>query len=403
MALSEAGHTDLAFASIMAETMPSYGYMLANGSTTTWEGWFFSDSTFSHDHPAFGSVEVYMMQALGGIQPHPAANGFDHVLIKPRPPANLSHFAAHYNSIRGMIAVEWAWVEAHDETPGARKLQLSVELPPNVMADVFVPTASGTTVVHGSRETSARPGHETTVFQRWSGVHQFTSWARLLKTDDSIDIDGAPFNNENFIIKKRKNATNSHRLVKPISRSEDASQGPARATVTTHARWLMLRNFSGEEIVDVTAFGARGDGKNDDTASIQAALDAGVGKLVFFPHTGRSESQDAAYVISATLETNKDGPVAILGGAGTEEAVFIVWNGPTNGTMLRWNSGWSRMTGINLYSGSSLPGIIMHIGYNPSRTAVVSIEDVEFEQGVFGGGEYRVSNIKTLSGMYINH
>eukprot|EP01050_Picozoa_sp_SAG11_P018290 SAG11_NODE_2742_length_3021_cov_2.505476_2_plen_380_part_00 len=90
--------------------------------------------------------------------------------------------------------------------------------------------------------------------------------------------------------------------------------------------------------------------------------------------------------------------MAILGGAGTEEAVFIVWNGPTNGTMMRWNSGWSRMTGINLYSGSSLPGIILHIGYNPSKTAMVSIEDVEFEHCVFGGGEFRVNNISSLSG-----
>ena len=45
-----------------------------------------------------------------------------------------------------------------------------------------------------------------------------------------------------------------------------------------------------------------------------------------------------AYIITATLETDKNGPVAIVGGGGTEEAAFIVWNGPSNGTMLRWNS-----------------------------------------------------------------
>ena len=55
------------------------------------------------------------------------------------------------------------------------------------------------------------------------------------------------------------------------------------------------------------------------------------------------------------------------------------------------------MTGMNFFSGSSLPGIIMHIGHNPSRTTAVSIEDVEFEHCVFGGGEYRVPS-PALSG-----
>ena len=45
-----------------------------------------------------------------------------------------------------------------------------------------------------------------------------------------------------------------------------------------------------------------------------------------------------AYIITATLETDRNGPVAIVGGGGTEEAAFVVWNGPRNGTMLHWNS-----------------------------------------------------------------
>ena len=55
------------------------------------------------------------------------------------------------------------------------------------------------------------------------------------------------------------------------------------------------------------------------------------------------------------------------------------------------------MTGMNFFSGSSLPGIIMHIGHNPSRTTAVSIEAVEFDHCVFGGGEDRVPN-PALSG-----
>ena len=54
MALADAGQTDLAYHSIATETYPSYGYMLNNNltnATTIWESWFFSDNTFSHDHP----------------------------------------------------------------------------------------------------------------------------------------------------------------------------------------------------------------------------------------------------------------------------------------------------------------------------------------------------------------
>ena len=54
--------------------------------------------------------------------------------------------------------------------------------------------------------------------------------------------------------------------------------------------------------------------------------------------SGGRESLPGAYIISATLETDRNGPVAIVGGGGTEEAAFVVWNGPRNGTMLRWNS-----------------------------------------------------------------
>ena len=72
-----------------------------------------------------------MMQALGGIQPHPAAKGFDKVLIKPRPPANLGHFGARFGSVRGEIEVKWSWGSASEDGK-ARGLSLEVTVPPNV-------------------------------------------------------------------------------------------------------------------------------------------------------------------------------------------------------------------------------------------------------------------------------
>lgn len=206
MALSDNDHIDLAFASVMKKTFPSYGYMLESNATTIWESWFFSDNTFSHDHPMFGTGEVFLMQALGGIQPHPAARGFDRVLLKPKPPSALPSFGARFSSARGEIAVEWRWgawssanssVVAYDGGPGLRRrlrtLRLEVKVPPNVEAEVHVPSTEATRVsidlgiadsdrrvdqsLRGaSREVDATAGATSTVFHRGSGVHRFSSW-----------------------------------------------------------------------------------------------------------------------------------------------------------------------------------------------------------------------------------
>jgi hypothetical protein len=49
-------------------------------------------------------------------------------------------------------------------------------------------------------------------------------------------------------------------------------------------------------VVNVKDFGAKGDGVTDDTVAIQAALDVGGGKLVFFP--------DGVYIVSTSLITS---------------------------------------------------------------------------------------------------
>ena len=57
---------DLAFSLINASTFPSYGYMLQQGATTLWESWFYSNDTYSHNHPMFSSVAVWLVQSLAG-------------------------------------------------------------------------------------------------------------------------------------------------------------------------------------------------------------------------------------------------------------------------------------------------------------------------------------------------
>ncbi|HEY5481646.1 MAG TPA: family 78 glycoside hydrolase catalytic domain, partial [Verrucomicrobiae bacterium] len=58
-ALADSGRADVAFKVVNQKTFPGWGYMLENGATTLWEHWEFSDNTFSHNHPMFGSVSEW--------------------------------------------------------------------------------------------------------------------------------------------------------------------------------------------------------------------------------------------------------------------------------------------------------------------------------------------------------
>lgn len=71
-------------------------------------------------------------------------------------------------------------------------------------------------------------------------------------------------------------------------------------------------------MIDVTNFGAAGDGKTDDTESLQHAVDMGGGTLEFPPGT---------FVITKPIEVDlaKVGPFGIRGAAGT---TAVVMNGP---------------------------------------------------------------------------
>ena len=108
-------------------------------ATTIWESWFFSDNTYSHNHPMFSSTEVWLLQSVAGIQPHPAARGMDRVLIKPSPPGALQHARATFDTPRGRLSVSWA---RHGES-----LALNVSVPPNVRATVHVPAAPSAAVL----------------------------------------------------------------------------------------------------------------------------------------------------------------------------------------------------------------------------------------------------------------
>jgi alpha-L-rhamnosidase len=172
-ALSAAGRADVAYDIVNQRTFPGWGYMLDHGATTLWEHWEFSDNTYSHNHPMFGSVSEWFYKTLAGIQPAPDAVGFDRIIIKPEPVGDLKWVKASYDSVRGQVVSEW-------ERSGDR-FQLRVTIPVGATATVFVPGKDLTRIRESGQRASESDGvrflrseADKAVFVVGSGNYLFT-------------------------------------------------------------------------------------------------------------------------------------------------------------------------------------------------------------------------------------
>ena len=91
-------------------------------------------------------------------------------------------FGATYHSIRGTISVRWKWLTEPSSAAATstKKIDMTVTIPPNVVADIHVPSAAGTVVAEaavgegGTPRTHAAEGR-TTILTRGSGTHRLVS------------------------------------------------------------------------------------------------------------------------------------------------------------------------------------------------------------------------------------
>jgi alpha-L-rhamnosidase len=174
LTLADLGRADVAFEIANQRTFPGWGHMLENGATTLWEHWAFSDNTFSHNHPMFGSVSEWFYKVLGGIDPAPDAVGFDKIIIRPQPVGDLKWVKASYDSAHGKVVSEWS--------REAGKFTLRVRVPVGVEARVFLPAKDGTPVTESGRPIERAAGvrllgreHGNAVVAVGSGEYEFRS------------------------------------------------------------------------------------------------------------------------------------------------------------------------------------------------------------------------------------
>jgi alpha-L-rhamnosidase len=139
-ALTDNGRSDIAYKLLEQESFPSWLYSIKHGATTIWERWdgwteengFQTPSMNSFNHYSLGSVGEWMFRYMAGIEADPTDPAFRHHIIKPQPGGTIRHVKAHYSSLYGKVEVEW-------ELDAERNFLLSLKLPANTTADVYLP------------------------------------------------------------------------------------------------------------------------------------------------------------------------------------------------------------------------------------------------------------------------
>ena len=145
--------------------------MLQNGATTLWEHWAFSDNTYSHNHPMFGTVSEWFYRYLAGIRPADDAIGFNKIIIQPQT-ANLQWAKASYKSVLGKISVDWKKT--------GDLLTLDVTIPVNGSAMVYIPgklpeiKEGGRIVSKVSDINFIKTENNNSIFRIGAGKYHFT-------------------------------------------------------------------------------------------------------------------------------------------------------------------------------------------------------------------------------------
>jgi alpha-L-rhamnosidase len=168
---------DLVFAMVNQKTYPGWGYMLEQGATTLWEQW---DGENSLLHSSFVSVGSWFIEGVAGIQLDPARPGYRHFFIRPGIVGDLTSARGEFDSIYGKIVSDWK--------VSKEELTLTVEVPVNTSATVFVPTDDPTSVTESGKPAgdsagvhAAKASDHAAVFEVGSGRYMFRAHWRAAK------------------------------------------------------------------------------------------------------------------------------------------------------------------------------------------------------------------------------
>ena len=179
--LSDNGRPDLAYKIATRTEYPSWGYMVGKGATTIWELWngnTADPAMNSGNHlMLIGDLYIWMNRYLAGIRPDPERPGYKHIVIRPSLLGDLQFVRAWRECPYGRIVSHWK--------REGNKLTLSITIPPNTTATVYVPAQDGSQVTEGGKPAGQAEGvkflrmeEDVAVFEVGAGQYRFKSEIR---------------------------------------------------------------------------------------------------------------------------------------------------------------------------------------------------------------------------------
>ena len=178
--LSDHGYLDVAYDLLNQDTYPSWLYPVKMGATTIWERWdgikpdgSFQDAGMnSFNHYAYGAVGEWLYRVVAGLEADAEEPGYQHVRIQPQPGGGLTYARAALNTMYGVAASAWEFVDG--------QFRLDAAIPPNTHATVRLPHATLARVTESGRALDAAGGvrrafqeGETVIVEVGSGQYRF--------------------------------------------------------------------------------------------------------------------------------------------------------------------------------------------------------------------------------------
>jgi alpha-L-rhamnosidase len=157
-ALADAGRSDVIFAMNSRSDQPGYGYQLSRGATSLAEAWD-AGAASSQNHFMLGHIMEWFHHDVAGIGGDPAGPGFKKIIIRPEPVGDLRWARGSLETVRGRIETDW-------KIDGP-KFRLTVVIPANTTARVFVPVGQGGRVSESGGQGTKSAGRKD--FRREGG------------------------------------------------------------------------------------------------------------------------------------------------------------------------------------------------------------------------------------------